>query len=87
MNTPIKNGEWITKHKKCREQKYASPIRSDRFFKLNHHWFFATREGATVGPFDSMVHAEEGANDYIEFSRTCSNKHLDHFRTELRYGT
>ena len=29
----------------------AVPNRSDRFYSLENLWFFATREGAAIGPF------------------------------------
>ena len=32
--------------------------RSERIFSSNGHWYFATREGIDVGPFESMSLAE-----------------------------
>jgi hypothetical protein len=42
-------------------------VRGERYFKLYDYWFFGTREGATVGPFDSRELAIQGTRDYIEF--------------------
>jgi len=64
-----------------------APTRCDRFFKLHNQWFFATREGASIGPFDSKNHAQDGANTYIEFAMRCEDRLLDHFRMPLQFGT
>lgn len=46
----------------------SGPIyRGGRYFKLHDYWFFATREGATVGPYDTREGAVQGTNDYIQF--------------------
>lgn len=45
----------------------AVPPRSDRFFALEDSWYFSTREGAPIGPFDNRVEAEQGLLDFIEF--------------------
>lgn len=42
-------------------------VRGDRYFKLHDYWFFGTREGATVGPYDTKEHALKGTREYIEF--------------------
>lgn len=42
-------------------------VRSERFFKLHDFWYFATREGTAVGPFDLKEAAEAAVADYIEF--------------------
>lgn len=40
-------------------EPYQSWFRSDRFFQMNGVWFFSTREGIDVGPFDSEVEAKK----------------------------
>ncbi len=45
----------------------TSPVRSDRYFKLSDYWYFITREGATLGPYDSKDQAQEAVADYIQF--------------------
>jgi len=55
------------------------PTRGERFFKLHHFWFFATREGAAVGPFDSKNQAMQGVQDFIAFARSASPQTLGIF--------
>ncbi len=45
----------------------AAQLRSDRYFKLSDYWYFITREGATLGPYDSKGQAEQAVVDYIQF--------------------
>ncbi|MBQ0719820.1 MAG: hypothetical protein KBT88_15100 [Gammaproteobacteria bacterium] len=49
------------------ERSSASPLRSDRYFKLSDYWYFITREGATLGPYDSRDQAQDAVADYIQF--------------------
>jgi len=49
------------------ESASASPLRSDRYFKLSDYWYFITREGATLGPYDSKDQAQDAVADYIQF--------------------
>ncbi len=42
-------------------------IRSHRFFEQESYWYFRTREGLDIGPFDSLVCAKEGLNGFIGF--------------------
>lgn len=50
-----------------REQKSNYTLQSSRFFKLYNYWYFATREGATLGPFDTREQAAVATEDYIGF--------------------
>ena len=43
------------------------PHRGDRFFKLANNWYFTTREGFSMGPYDSHEMAAKGTGDYISF--------------------
>lgn len=43
------------------------PSRSDRFYLLESVWFFATREGAAIGPFATHQEALAGLTDFLEF--------------------
>ena len=45
-----------------------APDRSDRVFKRGDYWYFHTREGVQVGPFDSRELASKGAGDYVHFA-------------------
>ncbi len=43
------------------------PNRSQRFFKKADYWYYSTREGVDIGPFDSLSEAETGVSDFIDF--------------------
>ena len=43
------------------------PTRSDRFYLLKNEWFFATREGAPMGPFETRERAVAGIADFLDF--------------------
>lgn len=43
------------------------PKRSNRFFEKNRYWYYTTREGVSIGPFDTAQEAETGASDFIDF--------------------
>ncbi len=45
----------------------TAPLRCDRYFKLSNYWYFTTREGATLGPYDSKEQAQLAVADYIQF--------------------
>jgi hypothetical protein len=56
-------------------QQVAS--RAERFYKLHHFWFFTTREGASIGPFDSKACAEVGVAEYISFVKSAPQDVLE----------
>ena len=41
--------------------------RKSRYFCREGLWFFATREGIDIGPFDTQQEAIEGARVFLEF--------------------
>lgn len=43
------------------------PKRSDRLFDQNGYWYFRTREGMDIGPFDTRGDAAVGAKNFIDF--------------------
>lgn len=45
----------------------SEPARSKRFFMKGDYWYYSTREGVDIGPFDSQHEAEVGASDFIDF--------------------
>ncbi|MGI1678858.1 MAG: DUF6316 family protein [Cellvibrionaceae bacterium] len=50
----------------CREKESVkSWFRSDRFFTIENRWYFITREGQNVGPFESINHARTGVNLFL----------------------
>lgn len=44
-----------------------TPFRSPRFFEQQSYWYFRTREGLDIGPFDTLQDAEEGLSGFIGF--------------------
>lgn len=50
--------------------------RSERFFRQKSIWYFRTREGIDIGPFNDIYDAKEGANDYIDFISLARSKIL-----------
>lgn len=49
------------------EQGSNLPERHKRFFQKADYWYYTTREGVDIGPFDSLTEAEVGASDFIDF--------------------
>ena len=46
------------------------PVRSDRLFTQHNYWYFRTREGMDIGPFDTISEALEGIQSFIDFIDT-----------------
>lgn len=46
------------------------PARNDRLFIQYDYWYFKTREGMSIGPFDNASEAIEGINGFIDFLNT-----------------
>lgn len=44
-----------------------TPGRSKRFFQQDEYWYYTTREGVDIGPFDTFHEAEIGASEFIDF--------------------
>lgn len=59
------------------------PNRSKRFFRQHEVWFFHTREGADIGPFESADEAQKGLEDFIEFLNLADPKTLSSFYRSL----
>ncbi len=58
-------------------------IRTDRFFSAQGEWFFSTREGSPIGPFENKDHAREGLTDFIEFMSLAEPKTLSRLHEAL----
>jgi len=43
------------------------PHRAERFFQLENSWYFATREGVNMGPYESINTAKDGLSDFLDF--------------------
>lgn len=55
------------------------PLRTDRFFAINANWFFTTREGADIGPFETKEEAKQNLSTFIEFISIAPSGTLDLF--------
>jgi hypothetical protein len=53
-----------------KEEVGVVPIRSDRLFTQHNYWYFRTREGMDIGPFDSISEAVDGINGFVDFVQT-----------------
>ena len=45
----------------------ATPPRSDRYFERNNYWYYITREGVEIGPYDSRRAALFGCTLVIDY--------------------
>lgn len=43
------------------------PSRQERYFQQEAYWYYTTREGVDIGPFDSREDAMHGADEFVEF--------------------
>lgn len=59
------------------------PLRTDRFFSAQGEWFFSTREGAPIGPFEDKDEAVQGLDDFIEFLQLAEPTILSKFYDTL----
>ncbi|WP_317932429.1 DUF6316 family protein [Halioxenophilus sp. WMMB6] len=47
-----------------------APTRSDRIYEKSSYFYYRTREGLDIGPFDTQKDAERGVEDFIDFLHT-----------------
>lgn len=59
------------------------PVRHGRFFEQSPHWYFHTREGASIGPFENRFEAEQGLKDFLDFITLADPKTLTSFYASL----
>lgn len=59
------------------------PMRTDRFFAVNGSWYFATREGASVGPFEDKHDAQSGLTNFMDFIQLAEPRVLSTFYASL----
>jgi hypothetical protein len=59
------------------------PSRHNRFFVVSGDWYFKTREGAPMGPFDDRGEAEQGLYDFLEFMTLAEPKTLSRLYAAL----
>lgn len=49
------------------EEGVAVPERNGRFLQKQGYWYYTTREGVDIGPFDTREDAEIGVGEFIDF--------------------
>lgn len=49
------------------EQGSYPSRKTNRFFRKSNYWYYSTREGVDIGPFDSLGGAEVGVSAFIDF--------------------
>lgn len=54
-----------------------TPKRKSRIFGKDGYWYYTTREGFDIGPFDSQQEAEKGVSHFIDFVLHASPEQLD----------
>lgn len=59
------------------------PVRTDRFFSAQGAWYFSTREGNAIGPFEDKEDARQGLDDFIEFVQLAAPKTLSRLHAVL----
>ena len=45
----------------------AVPERHARFIEKNDYWYYTTREGIDIGPFDNREEAINGVTEFIDY--------------------
>ena len=65
------------------EKDVKLPLRTDRFFAVYSAWYFTTREGAAIGPFESKQEAQSGLLDFIEFIQKAESSIRNTFISSL----
>jgi len=72
-------------HDKRDGESGVVPIRTDRFFAVNSAWYFATREGASIGPFGDKSEARKGLADFLDFIKLAEPRVLSSFYASLQH--
>ncbi len=62
-----------------RGESGAVPFRSGRFFTVGDKWYFATREGEDVGPFDELHQARAALVEYGRKIGFSGGQDADHY--------
>lgn len=53
------------------------PVRNGRYLQKDGYWYYSTREGVDIGPFDSRDDAETGVGEFIDFIQASEPKVSD----------
>ena len=49
------------------EEGNSGVVRSDRFIQKDGYWYYSTREGVYIGPFDDKSGAIGGCCEFIDY--------------------
>ncbi len=52
--------------KRSKDNRQTTYFRTDRFHRTNGYWYFLTREGKNVGPFENKKRAERELEFFLE---------------------
>lgn len=55
----------------------AVPARTQRYFQQDSYWYYTTREGINIGPFDTLDDAERGVRDFIDFIDNAGTEEIE----------
>jgi hypothetical protein len=66
MNMPNRSGE-----------QGSVPSRQGRYLQQDGYWYYTTREGVDIGPFDTRDDAETGVGEFIDFIQASEPKVSD----------
>ena len=66
MTTSSRTGEHAAEHE-----------RNARFVMKEEYWYYTTREGVEIGPFDSRADAEVGASEFVDYICTSEPQIVD----------
>ncbi|GAB1266550.1 hypothetical protein NBRC116493_35540 [Aurantivibrio infirmus] len=50
-------------------ERQAPPKRSQRIYREGKNWYFNTREGAPIGPFEELKEAIAWLDDYVNYTK------------------
>ncbi|HTF98221.1 MAG TPA: DUF6316 family protein [Cellvibrio sp.] len=53
------------------------PERHGRLLQKDGYWYYSTREGVDIGPFDNREDAENGVGEFIDFIQASEPKVSD----------
>lgn len=73
----------IMKYRAGESSHHPAPVRTDRFFSAQGAWYFSTREGNAIGPFEGKEDARQGLDDFIEFIQLAKPKTLSRLHAVL----
>ena len=60
------------------------PARHGRYLQKEGYWYYATREGVDIGPFDSREDAETGVGEFVDFIIVVVDFLFQHFSNPLQ---